>query len=52
LVYSDIQGDKFPIERFPKGWLGQKKLYESVDGEINSLIRSIEKGMKSKADEW
>jgi len=52
LVYSDVQGDKFPIEGFPKAWFGKKKLYETVDGEINSLITSIEKGMKLKAEEW
>lgn len=52
LVYSDIQGDKFPIENFPKAWAGKKKLYESVDREVSQLISSIEKSMKSKADEW
>lgn len=52
LVYSDIQGDKFPIENFPKGWAGKKKLYETVDREINQLIGSIETSMKSKAAEW
>ena len=52
LTYSDKQGDKFPIEAFPKGWAGKKKLYETIDREINLLIASIEKAMKSKADEW
>lgn len=52
LAYSDKQGDKFPIEAFPKGWAGKKKLYETIDREVNSIIASIEKSMKSKADEW
>jgi hypothetical protein len=52
LVYTDIQGDKFAIENFPKSWAGKKKLYETVDRELTQLISSIEKSMKSKADEW
>jgi len=52
LIYSDAQGDKFPIENFPKHWAGKKKLYETVDREVNQLISSIEKSMISKADEW
>lgn len=52
LVYSDKLGDKFPIERFPKGWGGKKKLYETINREINLVIASMEKSMKSKTDEW
>lgn len=52
LVYSDIQGDKFPIGSFPKGWFGQKKLYDTIDREISSIIMSIRKDMKSNGSDW
>ncbi|MBX2969410.1 MAG: DUF4468 domain-containing protein [Cyclobacteriaceae bacterium] len=53
LVYSDKQGDKFAIENFPKGWAGRKKLYETIDKDINSIIESIERGIKTKiGDDW
>lgn len=53
MVYSDKQGDKFSIEDFPNGWAGKKKLYTTVDTEVNALIASIEKGMKTKTvDDW
>jgi Domain of unknown function (DUF4468) with TBP-like fold len=52
IAYSDKQGDKFPIEEFPKGWFGKKKLYETINSEIKALITSIEKAMNSKEEEW
>ena len=53
LTYSDKQGDKFSVENFPNSWAGKKKLYETVDSEMVSLIATIEKSMKSKTtDDW
>lgn len=52
LVYADNQGDKFPLENYPKSWFGKKKLFETVDNEVRQLIVSIEKSMKSKTEEW
>lgn len=51
--YSDNQNEKFTIENFPKSWAGKKKLYTKVDEEVNSIIVSIEKFMKTKPkDDW
>ncbi|MFZ1806390.1 MAG: DUF4468 domain-containing protein [Cyclobacteriaceae bacterium] len=53
LVYSDKQGDNFPIEQFPNGWAGKKKLYSSIDTNVSAIVLSIEKAMKSaKKDDW
>ncbi len=51
LIYSDKQGDEFEIENFPKAWAGKKKLYEAINRDINLMIESLIKGMKSEVDE-
>jgi hypothetical protein len=51
--YSDNQNEKFPIENFPKSWGGKKKLYLKIHEEVNSIITSIEKFIKTKpVEDW
>jgi hypothetical protein len=54
LEYSDIQGDKFNIENFPKAWFGEQKLYDAIDSNVKVIIESIKAAMTSskKNDDW
>ena len=54
LEYSDIQGDKFNIENFPKAWFGEQKLYDVIDSNVKAIIESIKAAMTSskKNDDW
>ena len=55
LIYNDIQGTQFPLESFPKGWAGKKKLHKTVDFEFNLLLndyKSYITKLISNDDEW
>lgn len=56
IYYSDKQGDSFPIESFPKGWFGKKKLYEKINGDIIDIIESLisysKEQSKIEDDNW
>jgi hypothetical protein len=54
LEYSDIQGDKFNIENFPKAWFGEQKLYDAIDSNVKVIIESIKAAMNSSKnnDDW
>jgi len=41
LKYSDIQGDSFNLENFPKGWVSKGSLYKKVDEKIKNIIGSL-----------
>lgn len=52
-IYSDIQNDKFIIEKFPKGWAGKKKLYRTVNEKIKLIITDLKKSMETELkDDW
>ena len=52
-AYADNQNNNFPIEDFPNGWAGRKKLYTKVNDEVNLIIQSIDKAMQAKTNtDW
>jgi hypothetical protein len=51
LNYRDKQGDNFRLENFPKGWYGEKRLYDVVDSKIKAIINSLKEAMQ-ESDDW
>lgn len=52
-IYSDIQNSTFTLENFPKSWAGKKKLYQTLDEKVRSIIDNLKKSMeKDLKDDW
>ncbi len=54
LKYSDNQGEEFLVDDFPKSWGGKKKLYRTVDTEVQLILADFYNYMKAQneEDDW
>lgn len=53
LIYSDIQGESFPVEKFPKSWTGKKKLFRILDEKIKSIMIDLKYYMSTELkNDW
>lgn len=52
-IYSDIRGDTFAIEKFPKSWFGENKLYQALDEKTQTIIADLKKSIETESkDDW